>query len=71
MMLRCIVKVGCVDVPDLNMLGEQRRLAALSPGFSARNGAHIRRYWVHEMVMLSEADAERLVAAGVVAIVQT
>jgi hypothetical protein len=60
---------GVVDVPDQNFLAEQRVLAQLGPGHSARTGAHLRRYHVGETLELAPGEAHRLMRLGVVKLV--
>ena len=54
---------GSIDIPDPAAVGEQRRLAALSPGFSARTWQYTRRYKVGETIVLPPARSEALGAA--------
>jgi hypothetical protein len=64
-----VVARGVVDIPDPAAVGEQRRLAALNPGFSARTFAHVRRYRVGETITLPAGETARLVELGVVTLV--
>ena len=61
---------GSIDIPDPAAVGEQRRLAALSPGFSARTWQYTRRYKVGETIVLPPAEAKRLGQLGIVEFVR-
>jgi hypothetical protein len=61
-----LVTRGCIDVPDVRALTEQRRLNPQS--FGARTFAlgFTRRYRVGERLELEVDEAERLAKAGIV-----
>ena len=63
-----VVVRGCVDIPDLVAIAEQRRLNLLGNGHAARNGAHLRRRRPGDLVTADEigaAELERLISLGV------
>ena len=65
-MQKVLILRGVVDVPDVAFLAEQTRLNALSAGFGARTGAHLRRYRQGDTTMLPTGDAEQLQKLGIV-----
>jgi hypothetical protein len=66
---RAIVRTGVVDVPDVASISEQRRLARIDAA-AAHTFWHIRRYVIGETIPnLSDGEAKRLAAAGVVELV--
>jgi hypothetical protein len=60
-----IVVRGCVDVPDLAAIGAQREIELQNLGFGARSFAHMGRCHVGQSVELVVAEAERLIALGI------
>jgi hypothetical protein len=57
---------GCVDVPGVASVAEQRRINWLGLGLGARNFL-TRRYCEGEVITtFSEGEAKRLAAAGIV-----